>query len=191
LFRDQQRRILRQILASTLADAEALYRRIYEEHAVLIRFVSELGLPLPRHLTVAAEFVLNTDLQEPFESPELDRKHFDRLLEESRQAGVELDSARLEFALRGKVEQLAEAFRKQPEDLARLRSVESALDLARSLPFELNLWKPQNIYFEILQSFYPKFRALASIHEASNEWVLHFTALGDKLLVRIPNPLLT
>jgi alpha-amylase/alpha-mannosidase (GH57 family) len=191
LFRDQQRRILRQILASTLADAEALYRRIYEEHAVLIRFVSELGLPLPRHLTMAAEFVLNTDLQEAFESPELDRKHVDRLLEESRRAGIELDSARLEFALRGKVEQLADAFRKQPEDLARLRSVESALDLASSLPFELNLWKPQNIYFEILQSFYPKFRALASTREPFNEWVLHFTALGDKLRVRIPNPLLT
>ena len=187
LFRDQQRRILRLILESTLADAETLYRRFYEEHAVLIRFVTELGLPLPRRLTLAAEFVLNADLQRAFEASELDRERIDQLLAEARRAGITLDSARLEFALRRKLEQLANALGEQPEDLTRVQSVESVLDLASILPFELNLWKPQNIYYELLQNPYPKFRALASSNEEAKEWVLHFTALGDKLRVRVPS----
>ncbi len=188
LFRDQQRKILRLILESTLSDAEALYRRFYEEHAVLLRFATELGLPLPRRLTMAAEFVLNADLQRAFDAPELDRERIDRLLEEARRAGITLDSARLEFALRRKLEQLANALRQQPEDLAHVQSLESVLDLASTLPFELNLWRPQNIYYELFQNFYPKFRTLASSNEEAKEWVLHFTALGDKLRVRVPKP---
>src|SRR5208282_3247613 len=47
LFQDERARIINQIVDSTLRDAEALYRRVYEDHAPLMCFLSDLQLPLP------------------------------------------------------------------------------------------------------------------------------------------------
>ena len=48
LFRDEQRSILSQILISTLDEAEAAYRQLYEHHAPLLRFLIDLKAPLPK-----------------------------------------------------------------------------------------------------------------------------------------------
>jgi alpha-amylase/alpha-mannosidase (GH57 family) len=186
LFRDQQRKILRQVLEGTLAEADALYRRFYEEHALLFRSVTEYGLPLPRRLTMAAEFVLNSDMQRAFESQELDRGRIDSLLMEAQRAGITLDSTRLEFVLRRRVEELIDALREQPEDLAGLRRVDLILDLAGSLPFKINLWKPQNIYYEMARKLAPQLAAKASGSEEEKDWFLHFSSVGDKLRVSLP-----
>ena len=62
LFRDEQRRILRRILDSTLAEADSVYRQLYEHQVPLMRYITNLGVPLPRALHTAAEFVVNADL---------------------------------------------------------------------------------------------------------------------------------
>ena len=59
LFRDEQRKVLDVILASTLREAETLYRQIYEHRAPTMRFLTNLHIPLPKALGAAAEFVLN------------------------------------------------------------------------------------------------------------------------------------
>ena len=42
LFRDDQRMVLRHVLDSTLAEAEAAYLQIHENHAALIQFLKSL-----------------------------------------------------------------------------------------------------------------------------------------------------
>jgi hypothetical protein len=63
LFRDEQRRILCQIVNSTMEEAEALYRQVYEHHAPLMRFLAELHMPSPPILRTTAEFVLSNAVQ--------------------------------------------------------------------------------------------------------------------------------
>jgi len=187
LFRDQQRKILRLILDATLLEAEAHHRRFYEDHSTLMRYLADLGIPLPAHFKMAAEFILNMDLRRAFEAPSLDRERIHQLVTESRTFGVALDHATLEFALRRMIERMADQFSSQPEDLTRLQTLESALDLVHSLPFEMNLWKPQNAYYQVLQGVYPKLREqLRDGAENLQNWVAHFTALAEKLRVRIP-----
>ena len=72
LFRDEQRRILTQIVNSTMEEAEALYRQVYEHHAPLMRFLSELHMPSPPILRTTAEFVLGNAVQRAFTDQELD-----------------------------------------------------------------------------------------------------------------------
>ena len=50
LFRDEQRKILGLILEEATDEARALYRNFHDEHAHLIRFVTDLGVPLPQAL---------------------------------------------------------------------------------------------------------------------------------------------
>jgi hypothetical protein len=84
------------------------------------------------------------------------------------------------------MERIAVRLESDPADLTLLRQLESAVELARTLPFELTLWKTQNIYFELLQGVFPVFRQRAGAgEEAAGEWIRLFTALGEKLSVRV------
>ena len=72
LFKDEQKRILDIVLSRTLQDAEASYHKIYEKHGSLLRFLKEMGQPVPDVLRFTAEFVLNSDLKRTFENDPVD-----------------------------------------------------------------------------------------------------------------------
>ena len=56
LFTDEQRRIVQVILNTTLRHIENSMTTIYEDHASLLHFLSQAGLPKPPALTLAAGF---------------------------------------------------------------------------------------------------------------------------------------
>jgi alpha-amylase/alpha-mannosidase (GH57 family) len=186
LFRDEQRKVLDQIMASSLLEAFSAYRLIYNHHVPLMRFLMDLNVPLPRAYHGTAEFVLNLNLREAFEAEDLDRDYIHNLLEEARVLQVELDAASLEYALRKTLERLAQVFRDHVSDLHFLRHLDDGLALALELPFEVNLWKVQNIYYEQLQTIYPHWCQLASQGQPEAQaWVDHFASLGEKLAIHL------
>ncbi len=186
LFRDQQHYILRLILQSALAEAEAAYRRIYERGAPLMRFVTTLGMPQPKRFQIAAEFTLNSELRRLLEVENMEVDNIRALLEEIKRAGVAFDEQTLEFALRRNIEGIATVFFDNPDDLQRLQAFEAAVDISAMLPFKVRLWQPQNIFYEILQQRYAEFRDRASQNdEAAQAWVKSFLALGEKLNVDV------
>ncbi len=186
LFRDEQRKILNTILERTLADAESAHRQLYEQHGALMRFLSDMGVPLPRPFHAAAELALNAALRRALDSEDLDPAHVKGLLEEAGAIRIPLDAAGLGYTLRKTVGRLAEDFRAAPADLSRLRRLDAAVELGRSLPFEVVFRKTQDIYYGILQSVYPDIlrRARGGDPDAVS-WVETFAALGDRLSVRI------
>jgi alpha-amylase/alpha-mannosidase (GH57 family) len=186
LFRDEQRKILQQILESALSEAEASYRHVYENYAPLMRFVTALGLPLPGRFQISAEFTLNADLRRELEADNLDLVRVESLLAEARKAGVALDEATLEFSLRRNTEEVAQRFREEPADIAVLQKLGARASLAHSLPFEVNLWAVQNVYYDILRSVYPEVRAKAEHgDEEAGNWVDQYRDLGKALRVRV------
>lgn len=187
LFRDEQRRVLRLILDSTLAEAETLYRSFYEDHAPLMRFLTDLGMPLPQRFKIAAEVILNTDLQREFESAKINQERIQQLLDQASTTGASLDYPTLEFALRKKVDWIGNTFRQKPEEHERLQAMEEVVDLVRSLPFEVDIWKAQNLYYEVLQNVYPRVQGrFAQKDIGAQTWLEHFMALGTKLHMRVP-----
>jgi alpha-amylase/alpha-mannosidase (GH57 family) len=186
LFRDEQRKILNRILDSTLAEAEAVYRQLYEHNASLMRFLSELGIPLPRSFRMAAELALNMSLRRALEAEEPHLNRITALLNEAKAVGVPLDGVSLGYALKRTIERLAKQFRAQHADVPLLQKLEAMVTLACSLPFEVDFWQAQNIYYETLQKVDPQFREKAEKGDpVAQSWVSHFTALGEKLSVRV------
>jgi alpha-amylase/alpha-mannosidase (GH57 family) len=187
LFRDEENRILGMITESVLEDAEGIYRQLYEDHAPLMRFFKDSGLPSPKALKVAAEFVLNASLRRAFENDDFDSEHIKSLLKEAREEGVTLDTATLEFSIRKRLERMAKAFSADSNDLSKLQKLASAVSLLKSLPFQVNLWKVQNICYEIYQSSYEGLRNRAENgDETAQAWVNHFKPLAQSLSFRIP-----
>lgn len=185
LFRDKQRQILDQILNTTLDEIAGDYRRIYDRHAHLNRFLRELNIPQPRVLHTAAEFVLNSNLRQAFAGDMTDLKQIKALLDEAKIANVQLDGAVHRYVLEQTLSRLGERLRENPNDLALITHLDEVIDLVGSLPFEVELWKVQNIYYSLLQKVYPdNLEKAAGGNEDAGEWNARFKALGEKLRVR-------
>jgi alpha-amylase/alpha-mannosidase (GH57 family) len=185
LFRDEQRKILNLVIEENLSDAEAVYSKLYEDHAPLMRFLMNLNMPLPRAFRSAATVALNERLRRTMAVEPLDTENIRRLLEEAQASHVELDAEILGFTLKNAINRLAGDLFAEPGDLSRLRSLQQAAELARSLPFWVDLWKAQNVYYEILQSAFPTLqKQTRGDGESDPEWRKEFLALGDLLMVR-------
>ena len=186
LFRDEQRNILSEILISTLDEAEAVYRQLYEHHAPLMRFLADLKTPLPKAFRTTAEYALNSHLRRAFSADELDITRVRRLLEEARIGNVDLDATTLEFTLRKSIERMSERLRENPFDLGDLKALREAVELLGLLPFSVTLWAVQNVGYDLLQNTYPKMREQAEAGDAdSAAWVESFRAIAQRLSLRI------
>ncbi|NJN17125.1 MAG: DUF3536 domain-containing protein [Oscillochloris sp.] len=182
LFGDEQRRILGQVLSTSLEDAESAYRKIYEQHAPLMRFLASMGTPVPQEFQIAAGFAMNTELRRLFTADILDFDRINALLREARRSSVTLDGAGLSYSLSRAIERLAGLLREAPEDMSLLLQVEAAAGLANSLPFEVDVWRAQNIYDELRRTVLPDFQdEVAQGFADARAWVEAFSDLGRKL----------
>jgi alpha-amylase/alpha-mannosidase (GH57 family) len=185
LFRDERHKVMSNILNSTLAEMMSAYRQIYDSHYPLMRFLVELGEPLPRAFQAVAEVILNADLRQALADDVLNEDTVKKILNDSRLWGINLEANGLELAFRRALDQKMADFSAKPEDLDLLKGMVAAILLARLLPFTVNLWQVQNIYYRMMKAVYPAFRERAQKDQAAGEWVTQFTLLGEKLSILV------
>ena len=171
----------------TLREAEAAYGSLYEHHAPLIRFLKGAGAPLPKGLALAAELCLNAKLRGSLQGEGLEPEVVRPLLEEARLAGATLDATALGLLLAVNIEHLAEQLLEQPDDLSRMERLNSAAKLVQTLPFEVNLWKTQNICYKLLHTHWSDFKEKAGLGDKSaQEWIRNCTVLAENFRLRVP-----
>jgi len=181
LFQDERRRIINHIVDQTLRDSEALYRRVYEDHAPLMCFLSELQLPLPPILRLSTEFVLATAVRRALTDQATELDVVRSLLEAVERSGFTLDASNLESALRQRLNALVDRWMRNPGNLETLKEVENVVALSRVQPFELNLWKSQNAYYELSQAISGNGHGIVN-----DAWLSHFRGLGQWLGITLP-----
>lgn len=186
LFRDEQRRIVRIILSSTVAEAEAAYLQLYEHHAALMRFINSLGTPMPREFTAAVEYAINSLLRRACSSENLDGERVRNLLREAQTSSISLDKTTLEFTLRRRMEGLAVRFAGDPFDLAKLNDLKNALRIVKQMPFPVHLWLAQNHVYAIKNQFFQFTRNKARGGDGKAQaWLESFSELCELLTIRV------
>ncbi|MBT8406596.1 MAG: DUF3536 domain-containing protein, partial [Deltaproteobacteria bacterium] len=186
LSSEAQREILDLLLQTTLEEVEADYRQLYEHHAPLLRFLKDAGIPPPRALYTAAEFVLNEDLHRAIQYDDLEVNRIESLLDEAQLEGIALEATSLEYSFRKALERLARRLADEPDVFLVLEKLEQATALVRRLPFEVDLWKVENICYEMLQKFYREYQARAEEgDEEASKWMHHFENIAANLTVRV------
>ena len=122
----------------------------------------------------------------------LDFTRINTLIEEARAEGMSLDEATLGFALRKTIKKLSEQFLESPDNLELMKKLEAAAGVARRLPFDVNVWRAQNNYYQMLQKVFPERVQNATQGDAAaREWVEHFVALGKNLTVKVDTPVMS
>jgi len=180
LFKDEQRKVMNEILRPIVERLESMHGEFYEGEAPLLRFMRACHIPVPKELKVTAEFALNGMLQRALAEGKLDHDRLQNLLEDIRGVETPLDHAALEMTLRRNLERKAEAFLANWRDIGELRELRESVAIAKSLPLPLVLWSIQNRCWEILKKFYPEMK-----DQGEFEWTAEFEHLAELLSLRI------
>ena len=181
LFTDEQRRIVQLILNSTLWDIENSLKTIYEDHASLLHYLSQAGLPKPAALTLAAGFAVNAGLRRALEADPVDQAVLKSFLSLAKADGVPLETATLSYIAD---QRMKRAMVELQMSSGSLEVLDRALTLGHTLvelPFELNLWQAQNIWYEILRTSSSALRALNK--DDRPRWEQKFHELGTCLTI--------
>ena len=181
LFRDEQRRIVQVILNSTLSSIENSLTTIYEDHASLLHYLSQTSLPKPPALTLAAEFAINAGLRKALEGEPVDQALLRSFLALAKADQIPLETATLSYIAD---QRMKRAMVELQISAGSLELLDRALALARTLvelPFELNLWQAQNIWYEILRVSSYGLTALAT--DDRPRWEKDFCELGSCLSI--------
>jgi len=186
LFRDEQRKILDQILAATGQDLEGRYRQIADQFTPLMRFLKDIGAPMPPALRTAAVFILNIELRRKFEKDDPDPNRLRALLDEAQTDNVELHRDALGYTIKAYFDRQLERLAETPDDVSLLARTAEIADIVRTTDIEVNLWKTQNLYFRMLNTVAPGRQEKAGQGDsAAKEWLQHFNKLGDQLGFRV------
>ncbi len=173
LFKDEQRSILTTLLAETTRDFEDTNRRLYSDNHILMGFLKDFLIPVPKAFMAAAEFTLNTDLSRLLGDGITGvAGRVPVILREFERWGVTPDAVGLEFAFRLRLGRLMAQLSATPNDQVVFAEIEDCLAALELLPFETNLWQVQNTYFRIAGDM----RA-----SEDKDWLRRFGALGAKL----------
>ena len=151
LFRDEQRKVLSQVLQDTLVPVEETYRQLYRQHVPLMYFLSSLQSPLPKDFRAVADVVINADLRDLLGADEPDADRVRNLLRDARAFGIDLDAEGLGFTLKETAERAAEDVRRTPEDAGALQRLLGLLELVGEVPFDVDLWRVQNLCWEVVE----------------------------------------
>jgi alpha-amylase/alpha-mannosidase (GH57 family) len=176
LFRDEQQRIIRQLVEASLTDIDEIYRRAHEQHAPQISFLSDLQIPLPSILQALGQFVLGNAVRRCLAEEKTDFEQIHKLLGTAKRDSVNLSESSLNPSLRHRLDSLLRRWRRKPADLATIQALESAVLLAKVPPFNVDLWEAQNQYFELLQAI-----SSTSHFHVDRTWLGHFHKLGEEL----------
>jgi hypothetical protein len=149
-----------------------------------MRFLKEMGQPVPDVLRFTAEFVLNSDLKHTFEIDPVDFVRIAMLLEMVKREDVQVDEAGARYAAGNALTRILKRLQQNPEDSETLERANVLTSLYPMMPFSVDCWHAQNIYYSILDKVFPKIARRDD--PASRQWQERFLALGEKLKISVP-----
>jgi alpha-amylase/alpha-mannosidase (GH57 family) len=175
LFADEQRRIVKSILDPAMPTLEGPLPHRYASHASLLLCLGRSGIPRPAALRVAAQFALNTQLRRALEADPIDVPAVERLLAQAREDAAVVDYPTLGYLADERMHAAMERLQQTPADPEAVRRALKLATALRALPFSLDLWQAQNIWYELSARVAGEGEALRN----------DFLALGAALNIRV------
>jgi alpha-amylase/alpha-mannosidase (GH57 family) len=182
LFKDEQRRILDEIVASAREDLENRFRLITERYAPLMKFLESAGAPLPGGMQIAWDLTLRGDIRRQLSNGHTDLEQLKALIQEAQPRGTDVLNVDISYAAKNRMERLMQSISEKPEDVKQVKELEEIASLIMPLPIGLNLAEVQNIYWHLKKTVLPEFDRRGKEGDAgAQESVKELLALGEKL----------
>ena len=181
LFADEQHRILNTILNQTISEMEESLRKIYEDHASLLHFLTETGMAAPPALASAARFAINAALRRAIEADSFDPNAIETLLQRAEADQVSLDTQLLGYTagqrMKRAMVRLEASAAGDPSAAGALTMALLIAETIHAMPFEVNLWQAQNIWNDLLRR--------SDTNYWATEWKEDFKKLGKAMNISV------
>jgi alpha-amylase/alpha-mannosidase (GH57 family) len=179
LFQDEKRKVFNFITYQSMLDLEDSLRRIYNRDYPLVMALANNGIPIPNAYRTTFEYILNADLLKCFQTEKINIRMVERVMTELAKWDLRMEDP-------GKVEHLAgesifkelKRLSSEGESLKRIERLNRLFPLLIKFNLRPNLYKSQNLYFEIS-------RRDREVEGRSAEWEKQFIVLGENLGVKV------
>jgi len=185
LFKDEQRKVLSQILEKDVRQAEDSNRSIYNGSYNILTVLSEAGLPIPAVLRNNLETVINTDIRHFFENGQMFIPRLEKLAEDALKWKVELDKTTIAFAAGRKLFEVLKDLDADDQGERTLDILLRIMAVLQNLEIELELFELQNQYFKLGKLIFLTSGLSFKDPAMQSDWVAKFVLLGNHLKVKL------
>ncbi|MCG2820441.1 MAG: DUF3536 domain-containing protein, partial [Candidatus Atribacteria bacterium] len=187
LFKDEQRRVVREIMNLNLEQINTNLHQIYIDNYTMMNFLNQLNIPILQPFSSIAAYETNQELLILFSQEVIDLTRLEKLVQEAQDWSIALDHATLGFKISNWVNQSLDNLNVNLNSLNKIIQIIKVLNLLKPLALQLHLWKAQNIYFEMYQQ--EEMKAIqekaAQGDEKNQKWLSQFKQLGYILNVEV------
>jgi alpha-amylase/alpha-mannosidase (GH57 family) len=186
LFQDEKRKVIGQILESTLKEVQASFHRIYEDNYPMMLALKDMGIPLPGFFSAPLAFILNKDLERLLRSRKIDMVKLKAIVREFENWELEPDRNTLGYAATRRINALMSEAAREPSAARALKTADSLLAALDGLRLGIDLWKSQNIFFFSLRDKYSGLKEAADKgDQPAREWLEAADSLSGRLGIRL------
>lgn len=181
LFKDEQRRVLEQILAKDIELAADSYKKIYNRNYNLLSVLNKEEVPLPFLLQENLKVVINNDLMRYLADKQRSILRLQAIVQEVNKWQIELDSSGLEFVAAEHLYFFMQILALQPHDHDLLQIIIRKISLLKQLELNVSMYKVQNIYFQVTYKFDQVYATAKTAKNAPEELVQAYRQLGQQI----------
>jgi len=182
LFKDEQRRILYELLENTWQEVESSFRHIYEHNYAIMLMIRGMNMPLPEALSTPAEFILNQDLCSVIAADEIDLDRLQSLTDDALRLSLKLDETTLRFEASHRINRLMSRLKESPDNIELLAAIERSLKILSSIISDMDLQAAQNVFFAVGKEKYQQKKKQAEKQDQDAvRWVELFKSLSRHL----------
>nr|HPH83074.1 DUF3536 domain-containing protein [Flavobacteriales bacterium] len=187
LFKDEQRKVLNQIIQKDVLQAEESFRSIYNRNYNIMSVMSDARLPIPPVLVKNLENVINADLRHVFQNGAVNISRLTQLAEDAQKWEVELDTTTIGFAASQKLHQLLSELKYDDLGIRQLDSMIQVFEVMKTLEIEPDLVEFQNEYFSQSKRLLENTDLLRFKQQSAKlEWIKRFLEIGKFVQVKLP-----
>ena len=183
IFKDDQIRIIDTIVKEAVKKATELNEGIYRDNLELLRFMKEINIKAPKPFRTAIEIVLNAEIEKSVAAENVDIDSLNTLLSDAKNLTVDFDWGNISLEASERIVKDLTKIRDSPLDVKLIETEEKLITTLTQWPLKTELWKAQNIAFEIAQKTYNSMKEKND--EFSKVWVLAFQKLCKSLGIRL------
>jgi len=186
LLKDEQRKILAQIIQKDINQAEDSYKKIYNRNYNSMTVLKNAGLPIPSILRLNLETVLNNEIRNFFNNNVLYPARLEKLGNEVLNWEIKLEKESIAYVAEIKLFTLVQELHTKYADIKFVKMMIRLINSLDKMEIEIVLSKLQNEYFKLTKKlFYNTEQScvINTIEEA--DWVVSFKELGRQLKVKV------
>lgn len=158
LFKDDQKKVLDQVLMQNTQDIERQFNVVYENNYSLIQAINQFDQKLPAPLRATVNFVMNVRFRRLLEQPDLDVREVKKLTGELKRikGDTDLDKVTLNFLASERITQQMRILQQNPDKPDLVQEITELIHLLKEAGINPDLWWAQNYACQMKKNHQPE-----------------------------------